>query len=221
MQETWKAVKGFEGLYQISNFGRVKSLVYKEKILKPITSKTDGYVRIGLHKNRTIYTRTIHRLVAEAFIENPMKKPHVNHIDGNKQNNHVRNLEWCTASENQFHSLEVGLRTRNHPDKSKPVDMFTKDGEFLKTFPSIAEAMRQTSVGSSNIYQCCAKKYGCKTAGGYIWRYHDELLTPEEKSLKESYVKEIYTEVCKCNDMALLDLIHRLLCKESGQLCAE
>ena len=214
--EIWKDIEGYEGLYQISSFGRVKSFVYKEKILKPTTGRTDGYVRISLHKDRRIRTYTIHRLVACAFIPPIADKPYINHIDGNKQNNYVGNLEWCTASENQFHAVERGLSSINHPKKSKAVDMFSRDGELIATFPSLAEAHRQTTVAISNIYQCC--KHGCKTAGGYVWRYHNEDMSPKEKSEKEFRINKIITELYNCTDIALLDLIQQLLGKVSGAI---
>lgn len=117
MTEEWKPIEGFEGIYEVSNLGRVKSLkrITDEihhipcKILKPTTNK-DGYVRVGMRKNKKQFSKTVHRLVAEAFIPNPNNLPEVNHLDGNKQNNRAENLSWCTAKQNQKHSLEMGLR---------------------------------------------------------------------------------------------------------------
>lgn len=105
--EQWKAVAGYEGLYEVSNFGRVKSLgndkKKKEKILSPGVNSRE-YLKIGLRKDRTRVTHSIHRLVAAAFIDNPDGKRTVNHKDGNKKNNNVTNLEWATDSENVKHS---------------------------------------------------------------------------------------------------------------------
>ena len=117
----WKSVLGFEGYYEISENGIIKSLekevnnskttkrVVKERIRKPYVTKK-GYVQIMLSKHKINYKFYIHRLVAINFIDNPDNKLEVNHIDGNKQNNHVSNLEWCTRSENNKHSFSIGLK---------------------------------------------------------------------------------------------------------------
>lgn len=112
--EIWAWVSGYEGLYQISNFGRIKSFprngTGKEiKILRPGLTK-DGYLRIYLYKNNTPRRFNIHRLVAETFISNSENKPHVNHKDGNKFNNCVKNLEWSTVAENNQHAYDAGLK---------------------------------------------------------------------------------------------------------------
>lgn len=120
MSEVWKDVKGFEGIYEISNFGRCKSKkrntkfksIFKEKILVPKISQ-NGYLRCGLSKNGIVKSRLIHRLVAIHFVDNPENKPFVNHIDGNKQNNNAWNLEWCTQSENLIHNFRV-LNYKQH-----------------------------------------------------------------------------------------------------------
>ena len=115
MQEIWKDIVGYEGLYQVSNLGRVKSLgntkARKEKILLGV-SISDNYLQIGLNKNGERKRYVIHRLVAEAFIPNPLNKPQVNHINGNKKDNSVENLEWCTQCENIRHSIKKHLRGR-------------------------------------------------------------------------------------------------------------
>lgn len=113
--EEWTAIKDFEGLYEVSTFGRIKSFKHNKsvgKILKPGFVGM-GYVHVCLHKAGKCYGKLVHRIVAEAFIPNPDGKPEVNHIDGNKLNNHVENLEWVTSKENQNHSLELGLRKRS------------------------------------------------------------------------------------------------------------
>lgn len=120
MEEIWKDIKGFEGLYQVSNLGRVKSLkktvphanytrTFQSRIMKQYTEK-NGYARVGLFKYGKGYRKLVHRLVAQAFIPNPKLKPDVNHKDGIKTNNCIDNLEWCTPKENQKHSLDLGLR---------------------------------------------------------------------------------------------------------------
>ena len=108
--EQWKDIKGYEGLYQVSNYGRVKRKYNngKIRILKPI-STNNGYLRVSLSKNSVNNTYFVHRLVAQAFILNPENKPEVNHIDGDKTNNKIENLEWCTRSENIQHAFYTGL----------------------------------------------------------------------------------------------------------------
>ena len=117
MNEQWKDVKGFEGAYQVSNFGRVKSLggwrgsaKRKERILAIHLTK-DGYARVRLQHNGKDVTARVHRLVAEAFIENPKNKETVNHIDGDKTNNNVLNLEWTDRSEQMVHAYKLKLKT--------------------------------------------------------------------------------------------------------------
>ena len=110
MEEIWRDIDGYEGLYQVSNKGRVKSLKYgKERILRP-GWKTGGYLFVILCKNGNQSKQRIHRLVAQAFIPNPNNKPQVNHLDENKKNNCVDNLEWATAKENTTAIMELIMR---------------------------------------------------------------------------------------------------------------
>ena len=107
----WKDVEGYEGLYQIDSSGNVYSF-YKRGLLKPAPTSW-GYLTVELFKNKKGKTHKIHRLVAEAFLPNDDNKPLVNHKDGNKQNNHVSNLEWCTYSENLKHAWDNDLTHGN------------------------------------------------------------------------------------------------------------
>lgn len=122
MEEIWKDLKGYEGLYKISSLGKIKSLDRKRycghKGSKPQLRKGRilkqhydylGYKRVRLSKNSTTKTLTLHRLLAINFIENPYNKPNINHIDGNKSNNSLDNLEWCTQKENSQHAFKTGL----------------------------------------------------------------------------------------------------------------
>jgi hypothetical protein len=113
--ELWKDIRGYEGLYRVSNYGRIKSLgndkKRKEKILTSFINGV-GYVLIKLSKEGKQYNHRLHRLVAEAFIDNPLNKPEVNHIDGNKSNNNISNLEWSTRSENVQHSFNHNLKPK-------------------------------------------------------------------------------------------------------------
>ena len=110
--EIWKEIKDYDGKYYVSNLGRIKSMPNKswstERILKPVNQT---YSFIDLCKDAKVKKLTIHRIVAIAFIENPLNKPEVNHINGNKHDNRVENLEWVTKSENQLHAIKSGLRT--------------------------------------------------------------------------------------------------------------
>lgn len=161
----WKPVKDYGDRYLISTEGQVYSNVSK-KLLKPQKNEK-GYLAVELRCNNKRKVKKIHRLVAEAFLENPFSKTEINHKDGNKQNNAVENLEWSTRSENLKHAYSSGLRFQ----KKKPVDMFSTDGNFIKTFSSILEAQKHIGLGT-RISSCCKGKQ--KTAGGYIWRYAGE-----------------------------------------------
>jgi hypothetical protein len=176
LKESWKSVVGYEGLYEVSSFGCVKSLKRKyagERMLKQ-RKASSGYLYVDLYKNGTRKSFRVHKLVANSFVENPLSLPQINHIDGNKQNNNVRNLEWCTARGNIVHAVKHGLKrsTRNHAAISKTVKMYTSDGAYINTYPSTREAERQTGILQQSISKCCLGKR--RTAGGYTWRYADE-----------------------------------------------
>ena len=162
MEEIWKDKKGYEGHYQVSNWGRVKSIKFgKEKILKLIKDK-DGYLQVTLCKNNIKKVYKVHRLVAEAFIDNPDNLPQVNHKDENKTNNNVENLEWCTNEYN----INYGTRTERC---SKPVLQYTLDGEFVREWESAIQAEREGGFNNTCICQCCLGKR--KTHKGFIWKY--------------------------------------------------
>ena len=171
--ESWKTVTDYEGLYEVSDQGRVRSLKFgKEKILKP--GKTpNGYLRVTLYKDRKRKQMSVHRLVAQAFIPNPLNLETVNHRDEVKTNNFASNLEWMTHKDNNnfgSHNRRVAEARVNHPKLSKPVQMLDKStGELLETFPSTCEAKRVTGIAQTHICACCLGK--CKTAGGYKWQY--------------------------------------------------
>ena len=170
-EEIWKDITGYEGLYKVSNLGRVKSL-RNNIILKP--GNSSGYLRVNLCKNGKRKYATVHRLVAEAFIENENDLPQVNHIDEVKTNNKVSNLEWCTAKYNSNYGTHIKriLKTRlirNTKTAEKEVEQFTKNGKFVNSYISISEAERQTQVCHNHISACCKGKR--QTAGGYIWKY--------------------------------------------------
>lgn len=166
--EEWKDIDGYEGLYQISNLGRVKSLKFgKEKILKPRKNKT-GYLYIGLHKEGKFKLFLIHRLVAQVFIKNLDNLPQVNHKDEDKLNNISTNLEWCNREYNcNFGSRNKrsALKRINHPTMSKKV-LCVETGVV---YPSTRDAERETGIHNGNISYCCNGHR--KTAGKFHWQF--------------------------------------------------
>ena len=163
-KEIWKPVLGYEGLYEVSNWGRVKSLNYnhsgKEKILKPVTYKS-GYLYVVLSKNNKRKHFLIHRLVAEAFIPNTDNLPQVNHKDENPLNNVVSNLEWCTSSYN------INYGTRNEKI-SKKVLQYDLEGNFIREWVSTRECGRN-GYNYSSVAACCRGKR--KKYKGFIFKY--------------------------------------------------
>lgn len=176
MKEIFKPIKGYEDRYKVSNLGRVMSLNYQNtkraKIMSPVKHHL-GYLLIHLGKNKI---KMVHTLVAEAFIPNPEGKKYVNHIDGNKANNKVTNLEWVTSKENVNHAIRIGLRDPHKNNKPmgdqnptrKPVLQYTMDGVFVKRWECISEAARQMKCTSSQINNNIAGR--CLSCHGYIWK---------------------------------------------------
>ena len=168
VDEIWKDIKDYEGLYQVSNLGRIRSLDrlvkhafkgysrLKGKI-KPCRKNTHGYLNINLCKDGKAKTLLIHRLVAQAFLPNPDNLPEVNHKDENKENNRVDNLEWCTSLYNNSYS------------HGKQIVQLTKDGQFVAEYSTASEASRKNMIFLQNICDCC--NYKVKSAGGYVWRW--------------------------------------------------
>lgn len=182
--EIWLPVVGYEWLYEVSNLGRIKSLIDNHWLPRVNIMKTSGdsYFRIALCKNGLHKTVSIHRLVAQAFIPNPENKKCVNHISWIKTDNRIKNLEWCTHSENALHSYRV-LWNKNifqtaHPQKweiwkyskwSKKVFQFTKDMIFIKKWDSLMDVKRALNISPSSISSVC--RYKAKSAWGFIWKY--------------------------------------------------
>ena len=177
MEEIWKDIKDYEGLYQVSNLGRVKSLeritrhghLWKERLLK-ICYNPANYKIVILAKDGKNKTRLVHRLVAEAFIPNPDNLPQINHKDENPTNSCVDNLEWCTNKYN----VNYGTRNERHAAKmSKTVYQYTLDGELIKVWQSTREIERQLGYNHGDIGSCCRHQPHYKTHKGYIWDYAD------------------------------------------------
>lgn len=162
MKEIWKDIKGYEGIYQVSDLGRVRSLKFgKERILVG-RKDSDGYLRVGLCKDGKEKTCRVHRLVAEAFIPNPDGLPQVNHKDERKSNNVASNLEWCDCKYN----INYGMRTERI---SKTVYQYTLDSSLVGSYPSVREAGRRTGYSKSHISDCCRGER--KQAYGFVWSY--------------------------------------------------
>lgn len=164
MIEEWKDIEGYEGLYQVSNLGRVKR-VTTGRILKP-SKHTKGYYRVELYKNGSQSKKLIHRLVAQVFIPNPDNKSQVNHIDENKTNNLVSNLEWMTAKENLNH----GTRT-DRSSKTRSVSIIATNLKTGKSteFYGVSECARQLDLNRGNITSVLKGRRN--HTGGYIFEY--------------------------------------------------
>lgn len=162
--EIWKPIKGFEGEYEISNFGRVKSL--KSNIIMRQYEYRGGYLEVHLRQHSKKYHKKIHRLVSEAFLPNPNNYPEVNHKDENKKNNRFDNLEWCT---HQYNNTYNGKHIKHGEKVRKPVIQYDLEGNFIKEFISQTEASKQTGIIQGAISNC-ANGYQ-KQAGGFIWLF--------------------------------------------------
>lgn len=182
--EIWKDIEGFEGRYQVSNFGNVKSLGCKrngkkEKILKQHYDKR-GYKKVTLSKNYELKSFSVHRLVAIAFLENLENKRTVNHINGIKHDNRVENLEWCTDSENTKHAFKLGLKTPplkgktgiNDKRSKKILQLDKTTLQIIDVFYGFRDIERKKGYKISPILCCCKKR--SRTAYGYAWCYEDE-----------------------------------------------
>lgn len=176
IDEIWKDIPNYEGFYQVSNYGRVKSLsriinhkstgkvISKEKILKPHTHY--GYKNVLLSKNNEKKYKKIHRLVAETFIPNPNNLPYINHKNENRSDNRVENLEWCDSKYNNNYgnrNKKIGVAN------SKKVKQYDLKGNYIKTWSSIMQVERTLKIKNSNIVKNC--KGRSNKAGGYIWKY--------------------------------------------------
>lgn len=194
MTEEWKDVIGFEGYYVISNLGSVKSLDryvegklgswrFQKGIDMTLQESKKGYLVVVLHKHGSYYQKQVHRLVAEAFIDNPQRLPQVNHKDTNKHNNCVDNLEWITNYDNMQHAIKndcYGSFTKNQLDSVKrnlefarrkrmiPVVQYDLNWNVIKGYESVISAAKHNNISDSHICQCCTGKR--KSCGGYRWK---------------------------------------------------
>ena len=190
MSEEWRDIKGYEGVYQISNLGHIKRIRCakgRERIIKGFLTKK-RYLKVTLHKDGIRKDYLVHRLVAETFIPNPQNKPCVDHIDTDKLNNKVENLRWCTYQENNLNELtrEAYSRTMKerrkrrealisksgaeHP-KSMKVVQLTLEGEFVRVWDSMTETTKE-GFSCQCVCRCCKKER--KTHKGFKWMYLSE-----------------------------------------------
>lgn len=191
--EVWKDIVGFEGRYEVSNLGRVRSLerivtygdrfhtidgkikkqtLKKRKIKGSYTYADDGYLIVSLYKNNKGNLRYVHRLVAESFIPNTENKDTVNHIDGNKKNNILENLEWATHKENINHAIETGLSTLEHlgtlkNEQSVTVKKYDLKMNFIAEYPSMRAAERINDMANGSVSKAIKKGW---QSNGYYWK---------------------------------------------------
>jgi hypothetical protein len=174
MEEVWKDIAGYEGLYQVSNIGRVKSLpkmcgvrYNEERILKPCADK-DGYLSVTLSNNYKMKHFKVHRLVAEAFLENEENLPIINHKDLCVTNNCVDNLEWCSWSYNNTYKERA---ERTAKKNMKPILQYDLDGKFIREWEGGSVIHRELGYNVSHIYSCCTGQR--KTSQGYKWKFKE------------------------------------------------
>lgn len=181
-----KWIKGYEGAYAVSDTGEVYS--YKRSQRKGLSQSvnTSGYKKVLLSSHGAVSCALVHRLVADTFIPNIHNKKYVNHIDGDKQNNTVSNLEWCTQSENQQHAWNNGLQQRNGHERL--IGQYTTDGTLIASYSSIVEAQEAMGMQDGHaIYACLSNPNRHKTAYAFVWSYLNEESRPDE-SIKPTKV---------------------------------
>lgn len=183
--EIWKDIVEYEGLYQVSNLGKVRGLsrliivgnykrLVKQRILKPGTD-VNGYLFVCLYNGINHRMFRIHRLVAIHFIPNTENKPEVNHIDGIKMNNYALNFEWVNRSENILHGFKIGIIKKSQLNKfgkdhksSIPVYQYDMNGNFMHSYDGMTEAERKTGIKQSGISRCASGRRN--HAGNFIWK---------------------------------------------------
>lgn len=191
MDEIWKDIEGYEGLYQVSNLGRVKALpkycfngsgdwLMKERILKPHLS-SKGYHYVCLYKNKQHRNFAIHRLVASAFILNDLNNPDIDHINTIKTDNRAENLRWATKTDNMNNPLtrkKISESKKGTPQpkgidnkRSRTILQYTLDGKFIKEWHGSKEIARAFNGCNSFILRCCRGVY--RQAYGYIWKFKE------------------------------------------------
>ena len=191
MEEIWKDIEGYEGIYQVSNLGRVRSLdryitrphpktgvpmqyFQRGRDIKPAMQK-GGYLFVGLKDKPRKQLVNVHRLVAKAFVPGYFEGADVNHKDCDRTNNRADNLEWVTRRENlMYHTPDNETPMEQiHKSQRSPVIQMTMEGEFIREWPSIHAAHLALNIDSKSITGCCRGYYGNKSAGGYRWKFKE------------------------------------------------
>ena len=190
--EIWKDIEGYEGIYQVSNFGRIRSLdryitkphprngvltQYRKKGQIIATHPTrNGYINAVLKKDGKKENHRVHRLVAKAFVPGYFDGADVNHKDCNRQNNRADNLEWMTRRDNLKYSNgdTASAMEQIHRSQRKPIIQMTMDGEHIREWPSIHSAHLALRLDSKSLSGACYQKYGLKTCGGYRWKFKEK-----------------------------------------------
>ena len=182
----WKDIKGYEGFYQVSNLGRVKSVrrevnycidglkAKREEKFLTLEMSNCGYLRVRLSINGESKKYSVHRLVATSFIPNSLNLSCVNHKNEDKTDNRVENLEWCTHKYNSNYGTVKERRVKAFMAKNstcRPVIMMDSNGNEIRRFRSIKDAFKETGINTKGIGCCCQGKKNYKTAGGYKWKY--------------------------------------------------
>ena len=188
-KEEWRDVENYEGKYQISNLGRLRSFARSVEplIFAPHYDK-DGYIMYGLRRNGKTYTKKAHRLVASAFIPNKDNLPQINHIDEDKTNNRVSNLEWCSHLYNNRYGTKrqrISFYAMYQGHSLRKVRQYTKDGLFVKEHISSRMAERETNIKHQNIIETC--RGGQTQSGGYLWCYADDIQRIKEIESLQKY----------------------------------
>lgn len=188
MEEVWKDIERYEGLYQVSSKGRVRSCHYGSwKIMKQNTRK-GGYKKLFLRKNKERKSFFVHRLVALAFISNPNNLPIVNHKDENPSNNCVENLEWCTNQYNMTYGTLIDRARSTKLSKAIPILMFDKNGELKAKFDSLTQATNVTGIPHSNIIACY--KGRLNSVQGYIFLLETDADNLEERLSRRMNIRK-------------------------------
>lgn len=189
-EEIWKDIDGYKGYYQVSNLGRVRSLdryieyIYNDMVvtrkqrgrIRQPAINHQGYLQLSLLKNGVSTTFKVHRLVAKAFLPNPDNLTEINHINENKQDNHINNLEWCSRQYNCIYGTAPKRRALACSKAIEQIDMDTN--EVVAVFASASEASRKLGFTRVGIQRCCVKRQiSCQ---GYYWRFLGDTTSPKK-----------------------------------------
>lgn len=222
MEEIWKDIEGYEGLYKVSNLGRVKSInriiehkrlgttTVQERILSAV-DKGLGYMVVGLSKGGKRKTMRVHRLVAKAFIPNPKNFDLINHKDKNTSNNNVSKLEWCDYQYNNTYADHNELSSKS---LSKPVLQYTMNGKFVARYYGAVEAEKKTGICRVCIRDCCRGKL--QSSGGFRWKLESDNKDMSVPLFRKSRSKLSYDDVVKIKQMAKDGIKQKGIAKSIG-----